>query len=530
MMLRSSAMVGSSTRRALALLTTPLWLGCGSGWLSAPPSEDTGDTVVPLDSSDGGRDTGDGTDHASVTHEFGDGVLPPFGETEPCVSWTLHNEQPLYVQAVTLSNLSSFHHSNWFVVPDDVYEGDDGYWDCGSRGFEEIAAAQAGTVLFAQSTQTWTETQRTAAGAVIKIPAHSRIVGGVHLLNLSPRELATNLWLTLDLIHPREVDAVLTPMRLSYLDLDIPASSRVRNSGACDFRSYLAGNDPSLWDRLKIHYALPHYHGLGDYFDLRVFGGENDGQTLYQLEGFDAEANGRTYDPPLELEGSDGLAFTCGYDNFRSEDVGWGVGDQEMCVMLLLVESDMLLDGSVISGSHFVGTEDDIKHFEGSCFVIGYPRSGSQGPPTPAELAAPLYVPPVDDDDAGLPPVPVCHDVDRSAAPLPEPTLATIRQTLFAPACSFSGCHGLAAAGGLDLTRNDLHDALLGHSVTAKTSLPLVAPGDPDGSWLYRLLAECEPTNDAGAIVAHMPRNAPVLLDDAVIATVRAWIDAGAPP
>ena len=59
--------------------------------------------------------------------------------------------------------------------------------------------------------------------------------------------------------------------------------------------------------------------------------------------------------------------------------------------------------------------------------------------------------------------------------------------------------------------------------------LPLVAPGDPEGSWLYRVLSRCEPHNDSGFIVPHMPRNAPALLDDGLVAIVRAWIEAGAP-
>jgi hypothetical protein len=57
-----------------------------------------------------------------------------------------------------------------------------------------------------------------------------------------------------------------------------------------------------------------------------------------------------------------------------------------------------------------------------------------------------------------------------------------------------------------------------------------VEPGDPEGSWLYRIISRCEPTDDAGNVLAHMPRNAPVLMDDALVATVRAWIEAGAQP
>lgn len=58
--------------------------------------------------------------------------------------------------------------------------------------------------------------------------------------------------------------------------------------------------------------------------------------------------------------------------------------------------------------------------------------------------------------------------------------------------------------------------------------MPLVSPGDPDDSWLYHLLADREPTLPAGQVVSHMPKNAPKLLDDALVAKLREWIEAGA--
>jgi hypothetical protein len=58
--------------------------------------------------------------------------------------------------------------------------------------------------------------------------------------------------------------------------------------------------------------------------------------------------------------------------------------------------------------------------------------------------------------------------------------------------------------------------------------MPLIVPGNAEGSWIYRLLAQCDPTTADGAYVSHMPKNAPVLLDDALVAKLRAWIDAGA--
>jgi hypothetical protein len=497
--------------------------GCGAFAIVDPPtSEDTeGESTEGPQEHEG--------DRATITHAFGAGMLQPFEEITPCVSWTLDNDQPLYIQEVTLSNEGSFHHSNWFVVPESAFEGSDGWWSCSSRGFNEISAAQMGTVLFAQSTQSYTESQRLADGAVIKIPPRAKIVADVHLLNLAPREVQTQLWLSLELLHPREVDVVVTPFRLSYYDLDIPAQSESHHTGDCDFatRHESITGEPL---ELELYYVLPHYHGLGNYFDLTFSGGSRDGESIYRLEGFNGEPNGKTFDPPLDLGDARGLRFTCGYDNWYDQDIGWGFGIQEMCVMLGLARADLVFDGTVLSGSRIVDVVDGVRMYEGSCLVLSYPKHADQGPPSEAEIEAPLYVPPVDPADAGLPPVPECRDADPSAPPSIDATLSSLREQIFVPACTFSACHGHGAVAGLNLLADDLHGALLGHDVVAATDAPLVDPGNPDNSWLYRLLAECEPTDRNGNPVPHMPRNAPMLLDDDIIAAVRAWIDAGAPP
>lgn len=456
-----------------------------------------------------------------VNHDFGEITLTPFEELENCVQWTLDNDEALYVQGVTLSNFGYFHHSNWFVVPDDMYEGPDGFFRCGERGFAEIEAAIAGTVLFAQSTQSFVEVQRTVDGAVVKIPPRHKVVAGTHLLNVGPADISTRLYMSLELIHPRDVDVVLTPFRLSYLDLDIPAQAESRFTGICDD---FGTKVPDLAN-VKLHYALAHYHYLGNYFDLSFDGGALDGQSLYRVDGFDGEANGRVYDPPVPLGDVQGLRYTCGYDNWRDVNVGWGVGDQEMCVMLGLAESKVMFDATVTGGTVAVGTtEDGALEYEGPCGIFIVPKNPAQGMPTAAEIAGELYVPPSGDDT--LPPVPECVDHDPSVAPIIEPTLSNVAGVVFQQSCSFNACHGASAqAAGLNLQAPDLLSELLNHEVIGNAGATLVEPGDPDNSWLYQIMANCQPDGGTGS---HMPLNAPVLLNDQTVALVREWIAGGA--
>ncbi len=491
---------------------------------------DTGDGDG--DTGDGDGDPGDGDgdgeeDVAHLTHEFGLRELAPFEETEPCVQWTLHNEEPLYLQAVTLSNLGYYHHSNWFVVPEELYAGEDGFFDCSDRGFDELGAATAGTVLFAQSTQSYVEEQRTLAGAVIKVPPHHKVVSDVHMLNVGPDTVTTNLFMTLEAIHPRDVDIVLTPFRLSYIDLDIPAQSISKFTGACDTLGtrYMQATGKPM--DIKLHYVLPHYHYLGNHFNLAFTGGPLDGMDVFTVDGFDGEPIGGVFDPALDLTGVEGIRYTCGYDNWRDVNVGWGIGDQEMCVMLGLAESPVLIDISVTGGTVAVGEDNGVLEFEGPCGILIVPKNPAQSPPTDEEIEGPFNVP--DSGDPGIPPIPECVDHDPSVSPTLAPTFANVVGAVFQPSCMFNACHGSAGdAAGLNLQAPDLLTELLEHEVQGDTSMALIEPGDPDNSWLYQVMSSCAP-QDGGNVAPHMPLNAPILLGDTTVALVREWIAAGAP-
>lgn len=503
---------------------------------SPPSSTDSGTTTS---SSSGSTTTADpdGTTSATdteaeppstatVLHSWGLQTLAPHEETVPCIQWTIHNEQAIYVSAITLANRGAYHHSNWFAVPEDVFPGPDGFFDCSDRGYSELAAAASGTVITAQSTQSRLETMELPPGVVVKIPAGYKILGGGHLLNLANAEIETELRMVLDIIHPRDVEVVATPFRLSYVDLDIPALTESRFVGECDLEeTYQVKTGGPL--SMKIYWVLPHYHYLGNYFDLSVMGGPDDGKNLYRLDGFDASANGKTFDPPVDLTGATGLRYACGYDNWRDEDVGWGIGDQEMCALLGLVDAEVMMDVSVLAGSQIVGVEDGIQINTGPCGVLSVPKTEAHEMPTAAEIEGELYVPPTDPADQGLEPIDECVDTPADVSPLQRPTLTNVRDTLLTSSCVFSSCHGAGnPAAGLDLTAVDLHSVLMGTS--AQTGMPWVSPGDPDGSWLYRSISQCQPTDDDGNVRSHMPLNAPTLADPGMVAMVREWILAGA--
>jgi hypothetical protein len=467
---------------------------------------------------------------ARLPHSFGDMTLAAHQEiASQCVAWTLDNDEALYVNEITLANSGAYHHSNWFVVPESLYPGPDGFFRCRDRDFDELSSAVNGTVIFAQSTQSLAETQQLARGAVIKIPPRHKVVAGVHLLNLQNRAHTTNLRMTLGVIHPSDVQVILAPFRLTYYTLDIPPLIQSRFTTECDLSALFENVVKRPLD-LKLYWVLPHYHELGNHFRVEIMGGPKDGHVIHSLDTFNAEPNGRALDPPLDLTGATGLRLTCGFSNPRDESVGWGIGDQEMCVMLGLADSDVLMDAFMVGDNIVDGEVDGIVMNHGPCTGLGIPRNPAQTLPSQAERDAALYLPDILPDDVNLPPVPECVDTPDAVLAEQPATLSSMKDTLFRGSCTFAACHdSVAPAAGLDLAGDDVHRNLLEHEVEfGQTDKPLVAPGDADGSWLMHLLSRCEPADDVGNVVAHMPRNSPTLLPPELVAKVRDWILNGA--
>src|SRR5258706_15701180 len=157
-------------------------------------------------------------------------------------------------------------------------------------------------------------------------------MGSAHLLNPRHEPITTTLHLAITTIPPAQVTAKLAPARISYHDLQIEPSAHSAFIEECD----LAAAYDGLYHRpLKytLYYTLSHYHALGTYQQLEIFGGPRDGEVIVRHDGFGDNA-GHAIDPPIDLAaaGAKGVRLTCGYNNPRNAPVGWGIGDQEMCV------------------------------------------------------------------------------------------------------------------------------------------------------------------------------------------------------
>jgi len=312
-------------------------------------------------------------DAETLSHDFPSFDVEPGEEHDRyCQSWTLDNDETLWVEAVEMTNGGSFHHSNWFYVPEDRYDGPDGTWECDERGFDNALAGGIGGVLFAQSTQVLEEAQRFGDGRVIAIPPRSRIVGNVHVLHARPEPLETHIQLRLRTIDEFAVDTVLTPFSLSYFGLDLPAHQKSRFTVECEIR----GEHLRRFRRepdFSFQYVLPHYHDLGELMRLEGVREDGDTFTIYESSSAVGEPLGGTLSPAVSVDGAHALRLTCGYDNPTDQRIQWGIGDQEMCVFLAFTDSEHKWGGGMLGTAEDnveVGVEDDVSMNEGPCLLI----------------------------------------------------------------------------------------------------------------------------------------------------------------
>lgn len=310
----------------------------------------------------------------TIEHDFSEFTTQPGDEVLGlCQSWTLNNEEEIWVNAVELSQGEASHHSNWTFVPDTKFTGDDGVWNCADRNYDELSAAVAGGVLYAQSTQATHEVQKFPEGAAVRLPPHVRIIGDVHLLNVTSEPVSGHLSLTLYTIGAADVTHKLVPFHMSYNKLAIPPLSTSRFTGSCDLSTRYETLLKHPYGG-KVYYALPHTHSLGSRFFLHTLG-EGESKVLLDVIGFNGEARGKAYDPPIDLAGTTGLEFGCEFVNPRSEEVDWGFGDQEMCEMLGFWESDAAFT-TAVDTVESAGTEDGTQLFDGTCNALFIPWTG----------------------------------------------------------------------------------------------------------------------------------------------------------
>jgi hypothetical protein len=365
--LRAPTSLATAVRALVALSAMPpLTAACGSEDVDArPPVPDAG-------RADSGRTTVGFTDtrHTFPAIDLAPGEDKGPGQRDyPCQSWTLNNDEPLYVNSVRFIAGPGWHHSNWLFVPETMFPGDDGTWNCRDRAFTEAAAA-AGGVFFAQSTQAEEETQRFPPGAAYVIPPRSKIVGGIHLINFSGAPVSTDVTFELGLIPEAEVTTILEPISLNLQEgFRVPASSTAVLTMDCPLPAAVSRG-------FRIFYVLPHYHQYATRFRFELTGGTRDGEPIYETSASIGDPLGAMLEVPVDTTGATGLRMTCAYDNTETFDLLYLNSDEgEMCVLLAYTDAGYRIYGASV-GAPRVSSDGSTSFRESECeaYAIRPPR------------------------------------------------------------------------------------------------------------------------------------------------------------
>lgn len=317
-----------------------------------------------------------------VSNDFDDFTVKSGEEIKNlCQSWTLHNAEELWVNAVELTQDASSHHSNWTFVPDDKFTGADGVWPCDDRNYSQVQAAVFGGVIYAQSTQAAHEVQKFPGGAAVRIPPYSRIIGDVHLLNTTDKDITGHSRLSLYTLPKSDVKVKLAPFHLVFTGLAIPPHADSRFSSECELKSQFDALGQPF--KMDIYFILPHYHALGKSFFLDVAGGAKDKERIFEVGAYDGEAHGRNYDPPYPITDATGLSFGCDFTNPRDDTIHYGFGDQEMCEVLGFAASEVAFESDAKS-SEPAGADGKTQLFTGPCETLAFKwnqdKPGGKGP------------------------------------------------------------------------------------------------------------------------------------------------------
>jgi hypothetical protein len=313
----------------------------------------------------------------TLTHHAGAWNLAAGAErTDLCESWTLNNEEPLYVNTVEMTAAAGMHHSNWFFVPDDAYAGPDGSWACNDRDFDQGAASALGGVFFAQSTQVTRESQRFPAGTAFVVPPHARIIGALHLLNTSSAMRSVDLSLTVRTLPRSEARTRLSPFYLEYHPLNIPPRGRSQFDVDCPIgeRAMILTGAPLS---MRFFYGLAHYHEMGASMRVTVLGGPLDGRALYENDARLGDSWARTMEPAVDITGATSLRLTCVFDNPSTRTVRYGNGNGEMCIWFGFTDSAFQWAARAPAGAtnRVVETRDGVTYNTAPCSDIVTLRS-----------------------------------------------------------------------------------------------------------------------------------------------------------
>jgi hypothetical protein len=250
--------------------------------------------------------------------------LDPGEEQTFCVAWPFPAQKRDLVYAAKIYTSGGLHHSNVYSSVIDPQLGNNPYPGCHPGADDVFAQIGEGIpdVLFANSTQVQgAETLLFPAGMAYRLHLDREVVANVHLLNTTPEPITAEVVYDFYTMPEDALEEELVPLVLDNEVIDVPAMQTGTSEADCP-----------VWNG-SIVSLMPHNHEFTDRFLVETIDANEQSTVIYEKTGFDTDTDIAVFDEPISLDSVDRLRFSCRYVNTKSEPLGYGLGDQEMCIL-----------------------------------------------------------------------------------------------------------------------------------------------------------------------------------------------------
>lgn len=295
-----------------------------------PPDDDGADDgdTDGVDDGDAADDGGDSTGDGVFTVEWGPIMVDPSVEDTMCVVKGLGNDRDIKVGRFENQLGLSSHH----MIVYRVAEQEERLEPFACTPFVDVLNPDNGAPLAV--TQRAEETIQLPPGVGVSLPAGQMIRIELHFINATDevRELVSTS--TFVELPESEFEQEADFLFIGNPDINLPAAPpepqmpEVFTQGP----SYLPM--PAELAGINIFAITGHEHQWG--IDVQVSlatGADDEGTSIYAPENFLWDEPETTYhDPPVQLPEDGGFRFSCSWQNFSDEEVGFGESvNDEMC-------------------------------------------------------------------------------------------------------------------------------------------------------------------------------------------------------
>jgi Copper type II ascorbate-dependent monooxygenase, C-terminal domain len=251
-------------------------------------------------------------------------TMMPGEEVEYCLAWPFPKFTNDVVYTGRLYTTKGLHHSNLISKPVDPTVGPNPYPNCNPGASDPFSRLPQviPDVLFANSTQVvGEETLAFPPGKGYPVDPSHEIITDIHLLNTTADTEVVEVAYDFFTMPASDLVDEVAPFVLQVDNFDIPPHSTGVVGSSC---AVFGGNVVEM---------MPHTHKLATAFTVDLIDELGTDKRVIDNGAFDSQSHIQMFEPELDLTTTASMAFQCTFANTTNQDVVYGIGQNEMCVL-----------------------------------------------------------------------------------------------------------------------------------------------------------------------------------------------------